>query len=95
MMNTNELVRLDKIADYISGDSDLWITSRYERLHLINLLAAQERLSRIDQDINEHLNLENCLINGEQRIEPRKPSAQILSELRDAIKAYGKDQALL
>ena len=88
MGGPNQIVTLSDIAGFMTADSDLWITSRYERLHLINLLAVQQRLSKIEQDINGHYKYEECMKDGRQCAEP-KPSAQLLQELQDAIKAYG------
>ncbi|KAH7084169.1 hypothetical protein FB567DRAFT_528514 [Paraphoma chrysanthemicola] len=89
MAIANEIVRLNKTAVHISRDSDFWITSNYENLHLINFLAVQERLARIDEKIREHLVFERNLIDGTPSEEPSKPSDEILAELPDAIKAYG------
>ena len=87
---TDQIVELNKIAGFMTSDSDLWITSRYERLRLINVLAIQQRMSELERDIDEIVRYENCIEKGEACAPPEKSSENILAELQGTIKAYGR-----
>lgn len=88
MAPPNSVVTLNEIAGFMTVDSDFWVASRFQRLHLINLLSAQQRLSAIEQDIDDHVRYENCLTDGLPCPTPTKPSVQLFEELRDCINAY-------
>lgn len=84
-----QVPELNKIAGFMTLDSDLWIANRYERLQLINLLAIQQRLSNLEHDVNDFVKYERSLIMGEECAPPAKPPATFLADLEKTIEAYG------
>ena len=90
MRLTDQIVELNDIAGFMTTDSDLWITSRYEKLHLINILAIQQRMSALERDIDDIYKYENCETHGEARAPLIKSSEKVLKELQETIKAYGR-----
>jgi hypothetical protein len=95
MRVTSEIHRLNSIAGFMTGDSDLWVTGRFERLHLINLLSIQVRLSNLEEEVNGHVLYEQHLIGHEPHPKPTRTSEEIFADLQITIKAYGKLSALL
>lgn len=91
----DQIADFNKIAGFMTLDSDLWIANRYERLQLINLLAIQQRLSNLEHEINDVVKYERSLITGETCIPPEKSSATLLNDLEKTMKAYGKMTILL
>ncbi|CAO2657368.1 Nn.00g034940.m01.CDS01 [Neocucurbitaria sp. VM-36] len=89
MVLTDQIVELNNIAGFMTYDSDLWITSRYERLHLINVLAIQQRMSALEQDIDDIVKYERCIRDDVPCAPPEKSSEKVLFELQETIKAYG------
>jgi hypothetical protein len=94
MRVTSEIHRLNSIAGFMTGDSDLWVTGRFERLHLINLLSIQGRLSNLEEEINGHVLYEQYLIGHEPHPKPIRTSEEIFADLQITIKAYGKRSPL-
>ncbi|KAF2124404.1 hypothetical protein P153DRAFT_401030 [Dothidotthia symphoricarpi CBS 119687] len=89
MSLTSEICELNSIAGFMTGDSDLWITSRFERLHLINLLSIQRQLSNLEEEINDHVLYERHLVGHEPHPKPTRVSKEIFADLQGTIKAYG------
>jgi hypothetical protein len=88
MRLTSEIYHLSSIADFMAGDSDLWVTSRFEKLHLINLLHTQHRLSRLEEEVNDHILYEQHLIGHAPHPKPTRPSDAVFADLQAAIVAY-------
>lgn len=91
----DEIAEFNNIAGFMTLDRDLWIASRYERLQLINLLSIQQRLSNLEQDINDVVKYERGLVTGEVCKPPEKSSTTLLIDLEKTIKAYGTQLILL
>lgn len=98
MESTWQIAELSNIAGFMTNDRDFWVTSRFERLHLINLLAIQQRLSRLDHEINSYLKYEEY-VRGVPDTKacdpPKRSSKEVLTELENTIKAYGIKSALI
>jgi hypothetical protein len=92
---TSEVVDLNSIAGFMTGDSDLWVTSRFERLHLINLLSIQRRLSGLEEEVNSHVLYEQYLSGRGSHPKPTRTSEEILADLQGATKAYSKSLPIL
>jgi hypothetical protein len=90
MRVTSEIYKLNSIADFMTGDSDLWVTGRFEKLHLINLLSIQGRLSNLEEEINGHVLYEQYLIGRDPHPEPTRTSEELFADLQATIKAYSK-----
>jgi hypothetical protein len=90
MMVTSEIYKLNSIVDFMTGDSDLWVTGRFERLHLMNLLSIQGRLSNLEDEINGHVLYEQYLIGHEPHPKPTRTSEELFADLQTTIKAYSK-----
>ncbi|KAH7110058.1 hypothetical protein B0J11DRAFT_544554, partial [Dendryphion nanum] len=88
MRSTNQIVQFNNIAAFMTADSDFWVTSRFERLHLINLLFTQHCLTSLEEEINDHLLYDQSLIRGESYAEPKRDAEKILAELPNAIREY-------
>jgi hypothetical protein len=95
MKLTSEIYQLNNIAGFMTGDSDLWVTGRFERLHLINLLSIQRRLSNLEEEINSHVLYERYMIGHEPHPKPTRTSEEILTDLQSTIKEYSILPALL
>ncbi|KAH7388837.1 hypothetical protein BKA66DRAFT_569151 [Pyrenochaeta sp. MPI-SDFR-AT-0127] len=87
----SKIVDLNNTAGLMTQDRDLWITSRYERLHLINILAIQQRLSALESEIDGIVKYEKCFTDGEECGSPlpSERSEEILDEVQKTTKAYG------
>jgi hypothetical protein len=95
MVVTSEVCELNRIAAFMTGDSDLWVTGRFEKLHLINLLSIQRRLSDLEEEINGHVLYEWHLSGHEPQPKPTRTSEEIFADLQVAIKAYSNSALLL
>ncbi|KAF2117647.1 hypothetical protein BDV96DRAFT_399039 [Lophiotrema nucula] len=91
----DQVAEFNNIAGFMTLDRDLWIAGRYERLQLINLLAIQQRLSDLEQDVNDVVKYERGLVTGETCTPPEKSSATLLTDLEKTIKAYGDAISIL
>jgi hypothetical protein len=85
----DQVEEFNEIAGFMISDRDLWIAGRYERLQLINLLAIQQRLLDLDQDINDVVRCEDAVANGTPYTPPEKNTATLLVDLEKTLKAYG------
>ncbi|KAL6708381.1 hypothetical protein ACN47E_002644 [Coniothyrium glycines] len=85
---SNDVLELNKIAGFMTGENDLWITNRFERLHLMNLLSIQRRLLAIEGEVNDHILYEKCLCGGELHPKPARKSKAIFKDLTTTTKAY-------
>lgn len=85
----NSLTELYRIAGYMTKDSDLWMSRRYERLHILNILALQRRLSILEHHLDEIVGYEEDQANGRESLKPEKTSEALLAEIQDTVKAYG------
>jgi hypothetical protein len=92
---TSEVVDLNSIAGFMTGDSDLWVTSRFERLHFINLLSIQRRLSSLEEEVNSHVLYEQYLSGRGSQPKPTRTSEEILADLQSTTKAYSKSLPIL
>jgi hypothetical protein len=90
MRVTSEIYHFDSIAGFMTGDSDLWVTGRFERLHLINLLSIQGRLLNLEEEINDHVSYEQHLIGHQPHPKPLRTSEEILADLQTTVKAYSE-----
>ncbi|OAK99109.1 hypothetical protein IQ06DRAFT_378039 [Phaeosphaeriaceae sp. SRC1lsM3a] len=89
MKLTSEVDELSGIANFMVGDSDLWIAGRFEKLHLMNLLYAQRRLYRLEEEVNDHILYEQHLCGGHaSHPKPTRPSEAIFADLQVAIVGY-------
>jgi hypothetical protein len=88
IMATSEIHALSRIADFMVGDSDLWITNRFEKLHLMNLLYAQRRLTRLEEEVNDHVLYDQHLTGYAPHPNPTRPSEAIFADLQTAIVGY-------
>ncbi|KAF2795878.1 hypothetical protein K505DRAFT_373597 [Melanomma pulvis-pyrius CBS 109.77] len=89
----NQITELNGIAGYMTADGDLWVTRRYERLHLINILAIQQRMSDLERDIDDAVKYERSLGRGETCSLPETSPETLLARLQETVKAY--DDAIL
>lgn len=84
------LIHIQRTAQVMTTDSDLWVVPRYEKLHLINILALQQQLSSLEGRIQGAAKCEY------QRHKPQDCSSScavpndVLLELQTTIKAFGK-----
>jgi hypothetical protein len=79
-----------KNAEYIVQDPDLWVCRRYDRLHIFNLLNLQQKLSKLEDKLDELLKQElmqksRCL--PEQMLQDQ---ASLVEELQEAVRKYGR-----
>lgn len=82
--------KLQDIARFMRQDADLWVFRRFELLHIVNVLALEERLSRLEQDFFDISNYETAQANGDEDFyKPQKTRARVLNQIQAAIKAYG------
>ena len=86
----DQIVNFNKVATFMTKDSDLWITGRYEKLQLINLLALQQRLSDLEQEIDAIVKYERRHERREACPPPKRSFQTILDDLEKSMKAYGK-----
>ena len=93
MGQVNDILQLHKIASFMAADSDFWVTGKFQRLHLINLLFAQQRLASLEEAIDEHLRFDNSLVEGKTCAKPKRDAEDILADLPIAIKAYSMPNA--
>jgi hypothetical protein len=70
-------------AEFMSKDSDLWLCPRFERLHIFNIMALQDRLSELDMELMEGFS------KDEPRLTEARPGADIVKDICKSIKAYG------
>ncbi|KAF2810806.1 uncharacterized protein BDZ99DRAFT_475685 [Mytilinidion resinicola] len=93
MTTQTRLNELHRIAHFMTNDPDLWVFRRYEMLHIINILALQQRMSKLEQDLMGISNYEASQAKGQEYPKPEKSPEVLLAEIQDVVKAY--DDALL
>ncbi|KAH8725999.1 hypothetical protein GQ44DRAFT_795282 [Phaeosphaeriaceae sp. PMI808] len=93
MEGPRSILELKKIASLMTTDSDLWVVPRYERLHLINILAIQRQMSALERDVEDAADYENRRNRTQVCSSPTSSSEEVLSKLQDTIKKY--DDAIL
>ncbi|OAL43316.1 hypothetical protein IQ07DRAFT_685687 [Pyrenochaeta sp. DS3sAY3a] len=88
MMKHEEILQLDEIASFMTGDTDLWVANSFERLHLINLLAIQKRMIALEEEVNKYTEYDHYL-NGYRANAPNiRDSQELLADLKIAIQDY-------
>jgi hypothetical protein len=87
MSETASIYHILRTSDFLSEDTDLWLCSRFDNLHMFNILALQDRLS----------SLETKLIQGHSKEEPASnqcvnpADVGLLADICDTVKAYGPE----
>ena len=90
MSETTSIYHILRASDFLSEDTDLWLCSRFDNLHMFNILALQDRLSK----------LETKLIQGYSKEEPASTEClapadvELLTDICETVKAYGSDITL-
>lgn len=88
MMKHHEIRQLDGIASFMTGDNDLWVTNRFERLHLINLLAIQKRMIALEEEFNHHAEYQQYLNGHTGNVLKPRDSQGLLADLKTTIQEY-------
>src|SRR5687767_14104188 len=85
------IYELSRTATFMTGDGDLWVTNRFGRLHLINVLAIQQRLVDLEDEVNGYVASEIFMtghnIDAPDRQDLRNPDL-VLGELKKVIQEY-------
>lgn len=90
MENPKRMASLKDIAKVMTTDSDLWVMPRYEELHLINILALEQRLSTLGKRLEAAVKCESHQ-DMTQRCSPSCVLPEdVLPDLQSTIKAFGK-----
>jgi hypothetical protein len=90
MSGTTSICHILKAAEFMSEDKDLWLCPRFDKLHMFNIMALQDRLSKLEME----------LIDGYSKEEPMLtepwPQADVtlVTNIRETVKAYGSATAL-
>jgi hypothetical protein len=91
MSGATSVYHILQTADFMSFDHDLWLCPRFEKLHVFNIMALQDRLSK----------LEKKLIASYSNEEPAgteswpNDDVQLVKDIRETIKAYGSAETPL
>ena len=90
MDSTQPILPLERTAEVMTQDNDLWVVPRYEKLHLVNILALERQLSALESRMTATINCEVHRDKGQRCSPSCSPEIDLLPELQRTIKAYGK-----
>ena len=76
-----------RLIEFLGLDHDHWVFQRHERLHLLNILAMQQRLVKLEERFDRASDVYGPhVVDVLPSVEKEE---DLLQEIQDAIKAYG------
>lgn len=89
MIDSKRVRPLERTAEVMTEDRDLWVVPRYEKLHLINILSLQRQLAALEARVIATANCEGHMEYGNGCPASCTPQADPLPELQKVLRAYG------
>lgn len=89
MNDSMRILPLSRTAEVMTEDSDLWVVPRYEKLHLINILALERQLAALQSRLASTLKCEAHEDKGQGCSPSCLPRIDVLPQLQSTLKAYG------
>ena len=83
------LSSIEKIVNFMLVDPDHWLVKRHYRIHLINLMILQQRLSTLEDEYNAIVTQD---MNAQKQIEQHQYAEEhpdLANEIQKTVKDYG------